>query len=543
MSVIARERKLSLSEKFLRLGKRLRDPEWRRYGTALLGGKFLGIVAVLLFITVVSGALFTSVYAQSGTPEVKAADIVNPVNTAWTLIAAFLVFGMQVGFTMLEAGFCRSRETVNVLVECVVDTCLCGILFYAVGFAFMFSHGNGFIGYHWFFLQGAPATYESTGVAFLAVWIFQFAFADTCSTITSGAMIGRTGFVGDLLYSIGVTGFIYPIIGHWAWGPDGWLATMGSTGYVFPSLGMPFHDFAGSTVVHTIGGFIALAGAIVLGPRLGRKFKRDGGGPMLPHDLTIAVSGGLILWFGWYGFNPGSTLSAMDFAGIGRVAANTTLAACAAGLTSILYGYMKTKTWDASYTTNGFLAGLVAITCPCYWVSPTGSVLLGGIAGVIVILGVDLLEWLRIDDPIGAVPVHGMCGIWGTLSLGLFACGQYGATGPIAADNSAPLRGLLYGGGWQVLEAQIIGSACITLATFAVAMAVMLAVNATGTLRLPAEAELYGMDLHEHGISAYPEYVISALGAPGGMAQELPEPVRRTASGLERVEPLPRAVS
>jgi Amt family ammonium transporter len=514
--------RLSLSQKFSRLRLRLHDPQWRKYGSTVFLGKMMGLGLVLLLMVVVAGLFFAHVNAQAAAPEVKAADVVNPVNTAWTLIAAFLVFGMQVGFTMLEAGFCRSRETVNVLVECVVDTCLCGILFYAVGFAFMFAHGNGFIGYHWFFLQNAPATYESTGVAFLAVWIFQFAFADTCSTITSGAMIGRTGFVGDLLYSICVTGFIYPIIGHWAWGPDGWLATMGSAGYVLPGLGMPFHDFAGSTVVHTIGGFIALAGAIVLGPRLGRKFKRDGGEPMLPHDLTIAVSGGLILWFGWYGFNPGSTLSAMDFVGIGRVATNTTLAACAAGLTSIIYGYIMTKKWDASYTTNGFLAGLVAITCPCYWVSPTGAVLLGGIAGVLVILGVDLLEWLRIDDPIGAVPVHGFCGIWGTLSLGLFACGQYGATGPIAPDNSAPLTGLFYGGGLQVLKAQFIGSACITLATFAVAMVVMLLVNATGTLRLPAEAEIYGMDLHEHGISAYPEYVISALGAPGGMTQDLP---------------------
>jgi len=489
----------------------------------MLAGKVLGVGIVLAIMAVVTGLFFTHVYAQTAAaPEVKASDVVNPVNTAWTLVAAFLVFGMQVGFTMLEAGFCRSRETVNVLVECVVDTCLCGILFYAIGFAFMFSHGNGLIGYHWFFLQNAPATYETTGVAFLAVWIFQFAFADTCSTITSGSMIGRTGFVGDLLYSICVTGFIYPIIGHWAWGPDGWLALMGSDGHFFPSLGMGFHDFAGSTVVHTIGGFIALAGAIVLGPRLGRKFKRDGGEPMLPHDLTIAVSGGLILWFGWYGFNPGSTLSAMDFVGIGSVATNTTLAACAAGLTSIFYGYMKFKKWDASYSTNGFLAGLVAITCPCYWVSPTGAVMLGGIAGVLVIMGVDLLEWLRIDDPIGAVPVHGLCGIWGTLSLGLFACGQYGATGPISPDNSAPLKGLFYGGGLQVLKAQVIGSACITFATFGVAMVVMLIVNAMGMLRLPAEMETYGMDLHEHGISAYPEYVISALGAPGGMTQELP---------------------
>jgi Amt family ammonium transporter len=388
----------------------------------------------------------------------------------------------------------------------------------------MFSHGNGFIGYHWFFLQGAPETYESTGVAFLAVWIFQFAFADTCSTITSGAMIGRTGFVGDLLYSLGVSGFIYPIIGHWAWGPDGFLATMGSTGNFLPSLGQSFHDFAGSTVVHTIGGFIALAGSIVLGPRLGRKFKRDGGAPMLPHDLTIAASGGLILWFGWYGFNPGSTLSAMDIAGIGRVSANTTLAACAAGLTAMMYAYIMTKKWDVGFTVNGFLAGLVAITCPCYWVSPTGSILLGGIAGVLVCLGVELLEWLRIDDPIGAVPVHGMCGIWGTLSLGLFASGQFGATGPTGPDNSAPLTGLFYGGGMTLLKAQFIGSAIVTVSTFTVALALMYLVNLTGTLRVSEEGELYGLDLHEHGISAYPEYVISSLAAPSGMPKDLTVP-------------------
>jgi len=521
--------KLSLSEKLSRLAVRLRAPEWRRYGKLLFAGKLMGVGLTLVVMAAMSYLVFGRVYAADA--EVKAADVINPVNTAWTLIAAFLVFGMQVGFTMLEAGFCRSRETVNVLMECVVDTCLCGVLFYAIGFAFMFSHGNGFIGYHWFFLQGAPATYETTGVAFLAVWIFQFAFADTCSTITSGAMIGRTGFVGDLLYSVAVSGFIYPIIGHWAWGPDGWLALMGSDGHVWPSLGTGFHDFAGSTVVHTIGGFIALAGSIVLGPRLGRKFKRDGGAPMLPHDLTIAVTGGLILWFGWYGFNPGSTLSAMDFEGIGRVATNTTLAACAAGLTAMFWAFKSSKKWDAGFTTNGFLAGLVAITCPCYWVSPTGAILLGGIAGVLVVLGVEALEWFRIDDPIGAVPVHGFCGIWGTLSLGLFACGRYGATCPITADNSAPLKGLFYGGGTQLLVAQAIGSAVVTLATFSIAMVVMYAVNATGTLRVSAEGELYGLDLHEHGISAYPEYVISPLGAPAGMAavEREPAPVARKA--------------
>jgi Amt family ammonium transporter len=518
-TIVEQRTSLSFSQKISRLATRLREPAWRRYGATLLAGKVAGVGLVLLAMAVTTELFFTKVLAADTT--VKAADIVNPVNTAWVLVAAFLVFGMQVGFTMLEAGFCRSRETVNVLMECIVDTCLCGLLFYAVGFAFMFSHGNGFIGYHWFFLQDAPETYEASGVAFLAVWIFQFAFADTCSTITSGAMIGRTGFIGDLLYSLAVSGFIYPIIGHWAWGPDGFLATMGSPGFFLPNLGTSFHDFAGSTVVHTIGGFIALAGSIVLGPRLGRKFKRDGGGPMLPHDLTIAASGGLLLWFGWYGFNPGSTLSAMDFGGIGRVATNTTLAACAAGLTAMFYAYLFSKKWDVGFTVNGFLAGLVAITCPCYWVSPTGSIILGGVAGVLVVLGVELLEYLRIDDPIGAVPVHGLCGIWGTLSLGFFACGKYGVTGPTGPDNSAVLSGLFYHGGFTILKAQFIGSAIVTASTFSVAMLVMWLVNLTGTLRVSKEGEMYGLDLHEHGISAYPEYVISSLAAPSGLPADL----------------------
>ncbi len=547
---------LSLKEKMARLADRMRDPEWRRYGFIMASGKMLGLAVVLGMMILIPMLLSgTSARAEDSPaaastpalaavapaapqaapapvpvpapPVVAAKDIVNPLNTVWTLIAAFLVFAMQVGFVMLEAGFCRSRETVNVLVECVFDTALCGILFWAFGYAFMFSHGNGFIGYHWFFLKGAPATYEATGVAFLAHWIFQFAFADTCSTITSGAMIGRTDFIGDILYSFAVSGFIYPIIGHWAWGPDGFLATMGSDGHFLASLGMNFHDFAGSTVVHTIGGAVALAGAVVLGPRLGRKFKRDGGGPMTPHDLTIAVCGGLLLWFGWYGFNPGSTLSAMDFEGIGRVAANTTLAACGAGLTAVSFVYSRSKVWDPGAITNGFLAGLVAITAPCYWVSPFGSVMIGAIAGIIVILGVDLLEYLRIDDPIGAVPVHMINGIWGTLSLGLFASGQFSAAGsdPISPDLSTKLTGLFYGGGFKVFIAQAIGSGIITLATLAVSFAVMYALDAKGLLRLSEDGEHDGMDLHEHGISAYPEYVISALASPAGA------PMRVSASG------------
>src|SRR3981081_3966515 len=254
------------------------NPDLRAQVMALMGGKLIGLALVLTAMRVF---LAPALYAQAGQPTPE----INAINTAWTLIAAFLVFGMQVGFVMLEAGFARSRESINILVEGIVDTCICGVTFWAWGFAFMFEDGSGLIGTHGFFLNGLADTYGTTGVPLLAFWVFQFAFADTCSTITSGAMVGRCGFIGDILYSIGVTGFIYPIIGHWAWGPDGWLATMGPNA---------FHDFAGSTVVHTIGGAISLAGAIALGPRLGRVFKRDGGGPMPAHDLIIGAAGGWV---------------------------------------------------------------------------------------------------------------------------------------------------------------------------------------------------------------------------------------------------------
>lgn len=549
---------LTYYDKLSRLRVRMKDPEWRRYGMLLVTGKITGLIAlaaVVLAINVLPSLLNgNQAHAQTTAPATQAATMVmstdltdmvknpliNPLNTVWTLVAAFLVFGMQAGFTMLEAGFCRSRETVNVLVECVFDTCLCGLLFYTWGYAFMFGAGNGFIGWHdptgtqsWFFLQGVTAAslYGSTGVPVLAHWVFQFAFADCASTICSGTMIGRTDFIGDILYSICVSGFIYPIIGHWCWGPDGFLALMGSADHFLPTFGMNFHDFAGSTVVHSIGGWIALAGGICLGPRIGRKFKRDGGAPMLPHDLVMGVIGGFILWFGWYGFNPGSTLSAMDFAGIARVAANTTLAACTGGLGAEFFVYMRTKKWDAGAITNGFLAGLVAITCPCYWVSPTGACILGLVAGFIVILGADLLEYVRIDDPIGAWPVHGLCGVWGTLSLGLFASGEYNLigsspTGVPAVDAANPaLTGLFYGGGTQVLFAQCIGSFIVCASTFICAMIVFSALNAVGKLRVSKEGETEGLDLHEHGISAYPEYVLAPSAAPSGMAAEFVNPV------------------
>ncbi len=483
--------------------ERLRDAEVRKKAGSLLLGKTIGL-GIVLFLAA-KWYLPTQAYADAA-PALPPPTI-NAINTVWTLVAAYLVFCMQVGFVMLEAGFARSRETVNILVEGIADTCICGITFWLWGFAFMFEPGTPWIGTTGFMLHGLPATYGTTGVPLLAYWVFQYAFADTCSTVTSGAMIGRCGFIGDLLYSVGVTGFIYPIIGHWAWGPDGWLAVMGP---------VSFHDFAGSTVVHTIGGVISLAGAIALGPRLGRVFKRDGGQPMKPHDLIIGATGGLILWFGWYGFNPGSTLSALDTMGIGRVSFNTTLAACSAGLTALFISYYKTDgKWDLALTVNGFLAGLVAITCPCYWVEPEGAFLLGIGAGFVVVYSIDLLEYLRIDDPIGAVPVHMMAGIWGTLSLGLFASGKYGAPTPTGADVSSVVTGLFYGGGFGVLKAQAIGSFSITIATFVAAMALMYAVKATGTLRVSTEGEIEGLDLHEHGFPAYPEYVVTGDdGAP-----------------------------
>lgn len=485
-----------------RLKQHARDRDSRRFFATYLVGKMLGVTLALVVAWVLAAFLTAQAGAQTA-DAVPLDDIVNATNTMWVLVAAFLVFFMQAGFMMLEAGFARTRECVNILLECIVDTALCAILFWAFGFAFMFGLGNGLIGHQYFFLNDAPATFGSSGVAFMAFFLFQFAFADTCSTITSGAMVGRTGFVGDLLYSFGVSGFIYPILGHWVWGPDGWLATMDT----------PFRDFAGSTVVHTVGGMVALCGAIALGPRLGRVFKRDGGGLPAGHDMTIAAIGGVILWFGWYGFNPGSTLSALDASGMGRVATNTTLAAAGACLSAMFFTYARIKKWDTGMTINGFLGGLVAVTAPCYWINPLGAILIGVIAGILVPVAVDLVEHLRVDDPIGAVAVHGACGIFGTLSIGLFATGQYGLPGPTGADTSTTVEGLFWGGGFKQLGVQLLGSAVITACALGAGLVLMYAVKATGTLRISEEGELEGIDIHEHGAPAYhPEPAYTGVG-------------------------------
>jgi len=477
----------------------------KRFGL-ILASKMIGVMLAFGLLAIFYYLFETKAGASPTQAAPKAADIISPINTMWVLVTAFLVFFMQAGFMALEAGFARSRESVNIMMECIFDTCLCGLLWFAFGFAFMFGFGNGLIGHSFFFLHHSTADYNGTTVAFFAFVLFQFAFADTASTVTSGAMVGRTSFKGDILYSICVSGFIYPIFGHWVWGPGGWLGnTMGWFNGIVPD-GIIFRDFAGSTVVHTVGAMIAIMGAIVLGPRLGRKFAKDGGGPTPPHDINIAAIGGVILWFGWYGFNPGSTLSAMDWEGIGRVSLNTTLAACAGGMIAVLFVYPRSKKWDVGMSVNGFLGGLVAITAPCYWVSPGGAIIIGAVAGIVVPLGVDALESLRIDDPIGAFPVHGLCGIWGTLSIGLMATGQYGIPTATGADNSAPITGLFYGGGTGQLVAQAVGSISCIVVVGGVAFILMKAIRqlpGSWNLRIEEDLELEGIDIAEHGLPAY----------------------------------------
>ena len=390
----------------------IRSRDSRRFFGTYLAGKMLGLGLLLLAVWGVTWYFSTKAGAAvvgQAAPKLAGDDIVNPLNTMWVLVTAFLVFFMQAGFMMLEAGFARTREISNIMLECIADTCLCGLLFWAFGFAFMFGTGNGLIGHEFFFLNNAPATYGSTGVAFLAFFLFQFAFADTCSTITSGAMVGRTAFGGDLLYSIGVSGFIYPILGHWVWGPDGWLATWNT----------PFRDFAGSTVVHTIGGMIALAGAIALGPRLGRKFKRDGGGMPPGHDMTIAAR----RWRdpvvrlvrvqprqhavgdGLRRYRPGR--GQHDARGVCRRSVDR----CSSSIRSAsgIRASRSTASSPVSSRSRVRVIGCHRSVRSASVRSPAWSCM----------LGIDFLEWLRIDDPIGAVAVHGFCGIWGTISLGL----------------------------------------------------------------------------------------------------------------------------
>ncbi len=407
-------------------------------------------------------------------------EMVIAINTIWVLVTAFLVFFMQPGFAMLTAGLTRAKNVGNILMKNLMDFCMSSLGYWAVGFALMYGVGNFFLGRSFFFLQGIPE--ETSGVPTLAFWLFQLVFAGTAATIVAGAMAERTRFQAYLVYSLVLSAVIYPIVGHWVWG-DGWLGNLG------------FLDFAGSTVVHGVGGWAGLMGAIILGPRLG-KYNVDGSPNAIPgHSLPLAMLGMFILWFGWFGFNPGSTLSGMQAGLIAKVAVNTNLAAAAGAIVAMLIAWLRIGKPDIGLSLNGALAGLVAITAPCAFVSPLSAIIIGAVGGVVVIYGVSFLDRIRVDDPVGAVPVHAFSGLWGTLAVGLFH----------------ETSGLFYGGGWQQLGVQGLGVVAVFVWTVLTAGTLFVIIKYTIGLRVSQEEERMGLDYGEHAVSSYPDFGVSAL--------------------------------
>jgi len=403
-------------------------------------------------------------------------------DTLWTLIAAVLVFFMQAGFAMVEAGFTRAKNAVNIMMKNLMDFSIGSLLFWILGFGLMFGHSaGGFIGTDGFFLS--DATVGDSGEWNFTFFLFQTVFAATAATIVSGSMAERTKFTSYLLYSLVITGIIYPISGHWMWGSlfngEGWLEKLG------------FIDFAGSTVVHSVGGWCALAGAMVLGPRTG-KYSDDGTArPIAGHNIPLAALGVFILWMGWFGFNAGSTTVA-DLS-IGRIAVITNLAAAAGALTAMVTAWKVIGKPDASMALNGVLAGLVAITAGCANVSPLSAVIIGSIAGVVVVLSVLFVDKkLKIDDPVGAFSVHAVNGIWGTIAVGLFAQNGYGG-----------IDGLFFGGGFSVLGIQLLGVVAVALWAFGGSFILFTLIKKTVGLRVTRNEELRGLDIDEHGMEAY----------------------------------------
>ena len=408
-------------------------------------------------------------------------------NILWTLLAAILVMFMQAGFACVEAGFTRSKSAGNILMKNFLDFSAGSIIFFLFGFALMFGmDAGGFIGTSGFGLKGVGLT-NADGQWTLTFWFFQSVFAATAATIVSGGIAERTKFSGYILVTMIVTGLIYPISGHWAWGSL-WLGDTGS-GWLE---GIGFMDFAGSTVVHSVGGWIALAGAIVLGPRIG-KYTADGKAKAIPgHNIPMAALGVFILWFGWFGFNAGSTTTADG--SIGLIALVTSLSACAGTLGAMFTSWFRFGKPDISMTCNGALAGLVGITAACATVSPAASIIIGLIAGVLVVLSIELIDKiLRIDDPVGAVSVHGVCGAWGTLACGLF-------TTPVLNDG---VGGLFYGGGFALVTPQLIGIAACFAWAFGAGLIAFALAKATIGIRVTAEEEMKGLDIAEHGSESY----------------------------------------
>lgn len=398
------------------------------------------------------------------------------LNTVWVLISAALVFFMQAGFALVEAGFTRAKNSANILFKNLMDYVIGTIAFWLLGFGIMFGSHNGFFGGFDLFSQNSYRT-DIPDFAFL---IFQTVFAATTATIVSGAMAERTKFNAYLIYSAVLSLLIYPISGHWAWG-GGWLS----------QLATPFHDFAGSSVVHMVGGTAALVGASVLGPRIG-KYDKNGRARAIPgHNITLAALGVFILWIGWFGFNPGSQLAASGLSNAKAIAlifVTTNIAAAGGALSTMILIWLRYKKPTLSMTLNGALAGLVAITAGCDAVSPGGALIIGILAGILVVFSVEFFDKvLKVDDPVGAISVHGVCGLFGTLMVGFFSTGQ----------------GLLYGFGPALLKSQGIGVVSIAGWTLLTSMILFTALKKFNGLRVNKRVEEEGLDIYEHGESVY----------------------------------------
>jgi ammonium transporter, Amt family len=428
------------------------------------------------------------------------------LDTVWVLLTAALVFFMNLGFALVESAMCRSKNTVNILSKNFIVFAVSSLAFYVFGWGLMFGNGNGFIGWEGLFaMSGAdnsPMTgdayagaYKSiawTGIPLNAKFFFQLVFAGTAATIVSGSVAERIKYISFIIFSFLLVSFVYPVTGHWIWG-GGWLASAG------------FWDFAGSTVVHSVGGWAALAGILVLGPRLG-KYGPDGKvNPIAPHSFTSAVIGCFVLWLGWFGFNPGSTMAA-DPNAIAHIFMTTNTAGIMALLTATMASWMMDGKPDLGMSINGCLAGLVAITAPCAFVTINASLLIGGIAGVLVVAAVKLLDALKIDDPVGAVPVHLCNGVFGTLCVGLFAVDKI--------TGAATGNGLFNGGGMTLLMAQLKGIVAVAVFTLVVSLVFWFAVKTLFGLRVSAKEEEEGLDLGEHGQAAY---VITTPGYPASV--------------------------
>lgn len=450
--------------------------------------------AILLFLLLVACVALPA-HAAKAAPTVQGLaqslqEQAVALDTVWTLVAAILVMFMQAGFAMLEAGLTRAKNVVNICMKNLMDFSIGTIAFWMVGFAIMFGAGNPWFGSSGFFLSDPDGkTFESLAwsrVPLACKYFFQLVFAATAATIVSGAMAERTKFFSYLIYSDLITAFIYPVVGHWIWG-GGWLAGKG------------MWDFAGSTVVHSTGGWLALTGAVVLGPRMG-KYSADGRSNVIPgHSMVLATLGVFILWFGWFGFNPGSTMGATP--DIAHIATTTNLSAAAGAIAAMATAWVLFKKPDASMTLNGAIAGLVAITCPCAFVSPGSAVLIGLVAGCLVVLSVIFLDRvLLIDDPVGAVSAHGVCGAWGTLSLGLLAQDKFspGTTGD----------GLFFGGGYGLLGAQLMGVAAVFAWCMLTGFGLFYTIKVLAGLRVSREQEIRGLDIEEHGMEGYPGFQV-----------------------------------